>query len=85
MRLIKLLAVALLLGMLATLGTASILAFYDDSITKDAELWAVWIPAGVCGAAAVVVVICMHRFGEPISGIWRSLQELWEEITKTPF
>jgi hypothetical protein len=81
----KLVAMALVVGVLVTLGVGSILISYREP-TAGARLWVAWVPAGACGVVSFATVIWRgYRMGEPISGIWRSLRELWEEIGKTPF
>jgi len=81
----KLIVTALVVGVLITLGVGSILIFFGG-LTAGARLLAAWVPAAVCGVVSFATVIWRgYRMREPISGILRSLRELWDQIGKTPF
>ena len=81
----KLIVIALVVGVLITLGAWSALIACGGP-TAGTYLWAAWIPAGVCGVVSFAAVIWREYWmREPISDILKFLRELWDLIGRTPF
>ncbi|HEX4377002.1 MAG TPA: hypothetical protein VHZ99_07620 [Steroidobacteraceae bacterium] len=77
---IEVVASALLIGLVVTLGVALCLDSCCSSAFGRAWLWAEWAPAGIAGLVTAAVVLASGNQGESASEIWESFRKHWNEI-----
>lgn len=77
---LNLLLAAFFLGALTTFGVALVIGV---SSPAPVALWSIVVPSGICGLSAFGYVLWRYHLGEPLSDLWGSIRDLWNEIGKT--